>query len=447
MEQKDDSVVFTETGTDDEEEQEEVARVTYVNNILQTFFSKVEVYINNQMIYKSNGLYPHKSYISNNFKAAISDYKGFCIVKAMTLNKILRILVTPYLIPFFTRRMKSLSWPDGFMLYGKLVIDFFSFSLLPYPNMKIRLHLIRARPNFYKISDNPNVSLGIVVCSVYTHRIALKDDSHKKRMDMLAYAPVEYKYWETLTKAIHQTCEKKPIRSIKHFQQCSHSLSRDCNEHKLCLHWFFQWKPLLVWTIWSQTNKSTQKGRANGSFWYCWQLSSICDYHESNKLSGRYSLNPHWWFWRSLSTGVWLDFNARRYWKLSLCCTCSRTTGTGTIFYPTSWKRYWTHCIGWTIAVRCTWQVWCCWKECLKMDNFALQQIINRILLLKFRYLGSFPSDYVSTLHKDNFAIINTQPNNMQGEHWTMIANFRHEFYFTDSLGCKKFSFLKQVYK
>ena len=66
--------------------------------------------------------------------------------------------------------------------------------------MKIRLHLIRARPNFYMISDNPNVSLGFADCSLYTHRIALKDDYHKKRMDMLAYAPVEYNYLETLAK-------------------------------------------------------------------------------------------------------------------------------------------------------------------------------------------------------------------------------------------------------
>ena len=48
------------------------------------------------------------------------------------------------------------------------------------------------------ISDNPNVILGIVDCSLYTRRIALKDDYHKKRMDMLAYAPVEYNYLETL---------------------------------------------------------------------------------------------------------------------------------------------------------------------------------------------------------------------------------------------------------
>ena len=86
------------------------------------------------------------------------------------------------------------------MLYSKLGIDFFSTSELIYPNMKIRLRLIRARPNFYMISDNPNVSHGIVDCSLYTRRIALKNDYHKKRMDMLAYAPVQYKYLETLAK-------------------------------------------------------------------------------------------------------------------------------------------------------------------------------------------------------------------------------------------------------
>ena len=96
--------------------------------------------------------------------------------------------------------MKLLSRPDGFILYGKLAIAFFSISELLYPNMKIRLRLIRAWPNFYMISDNPNVSLGIVDCSLYTRRIALKDDYHKKRMDMLAYAPVEYDYLETLAK-------------------------------------------------------------------------------------------------------------------------------------------------------------------------------------------------------------------------------------------------------
>ena len=66
--------------------------------------------------------------------------------------------------------------------------------------MKFRLRLIRARPNFYMISDNANVSLGIVDCSLYTRLIALKDNYHKKRMDMPAYTPVEFNYLETLAK-------------------------------------------------------------------------------------------------------------------------------------------------------------------------------------------------------------------------------------------------------
>ena len=51
------------------------------------------------------------------------------------------------------------------------------------------------------ISDNPIVSLGIVDCSLYTRRIALKEDYYKKRMDMLDYTPpVEVNYLETLAK-------------------------------------------------------------------------------------------------------------------------------------------------------------------------------------------------------------------------------------------------------
>ena len=197
-EHKDESVVFTETG--DDKERDEVARVTYVNIIIHSIISNVEVYINNQQIYNSSGLYVHKSYISNNFEAAISEYKGVLHCEGYDYEPDPEDINNPLPDPFFTRRMKLLSRPDCFMLYGKLGIDFFSFFDLFYPNMKSRLRLIRARPNFYMISDNPNVSLGIEDCSLYTRRIALKDDYHYKRMNMLAYAPVEYNYLEILAK-------------------------------------------------------------------------------------------------------------------------------------------------------------------------------------------------------------------------------------------------------
>ena len=102
---------------------------------------------------------------------------------------------------FFTRRMKMLSRPDDFMLYGKLGVDFFSTSEFLYPNMNVRLRLIRARPIFYMISDNTNVSLGIVDCSLHTRRIAPEDDYHKNWVDMFAYTPVEFNYLETLAKS------------------------------------------------------------------------------------------------------------------------------------------------------------------------------------------------------------------------------------------------------
>ena len=148
---------------------------------MHSIFSNIEVYINKQQIYNSNGLYAHKFYISNNFTTAISEFKGVLHYEGYDFEEDPEDISKPLPDPFFTRGMKLLSRPDGFMLYGKLGIDFFSTSELLYPNTKIRLRLIRARPNFYMISDNPNVSLGVVDCSFYTRRIALKDDYHKKK--------------------------------------------------------------------------------------------------------------------------------------------------------------------------------------------------------------------------------------------------------------------------
>ena len=113
------------------------------------------MYINNQQIYNSNGPYALKSYISNNFKAAISEYKRVLHCEGYDYEHDPENNSNPLPDPFFTRRMKLLSRPDSFMLYGKLGIDFSSSSELFYPNKEIRLRLIRGRPNFYMISATP----------------------------------------------------------------------------------------------------------------------------------------------------------------------------------------------------------------------------------------------------------------------------------------------------
>ena len=88
------------------------------------------------------------------------------------------------------------------------------------------------------------------------------------------------------------------------------------------------------------------------------------------------------------------------------------------------------------------------WEKIFEMDNTSLKQIVKRIPLLKHRYMGSFPSDFVPNLPNDTFAIINTQPSNTPGEHWIMIAKFQHELYFADSLGLSinNYPFLRQNY-
>ena len=72
------------------------------------------------------------------------------------------------------------------------------------------------------------------------------------------------------------------------------------------------------------------------------------------------------------------------------------------------------------------------------MDNFSLLQIIEKIPELKFKYIGSYPSDTVPKLTKYCFAIINSAPSNDRGEHWIMIAGLDKSYNFADSLGRKR---------
>ena len=72
--------------TAEEEQDALVLLVTHVNHILHSFFSNVEVYINNQQNYNSDGLYSQKYYLSNQFKGAISDYRWFCTARGTTMK-------------------------------------------------------------------------------------------------------------------------------------------------------------------------------------------------------------------------------------------------------------------------------------------------------------------------------------------------------------------------
>ena len=189
--------------------------------------------------------------------------------------------------------MKMLSRPDGFMLYGKLGVEFFSTSEFLYPYSKNRLRLIKARPNFYMISDNPNVSLGIVDCSLYTRRIALKNDYHKKRMDMLAYIPVEFTYLEALAKTFiiparqdqfirKITFNNAPVRRIAIAMNAISAFTGSYTENPF---WYQQFDLRQI--------RILRGGQLIVDFDAADNCRPLCYNNECNELSRRYPLNSN----------------------------------------------------------------------------------------------------------------------------------------------------------
>ena len=94
-----------ETMEEEEVEGAQFPLVTHVNNILRSFFPNFQVYINNQQIYNSNGLYAHTSYISNNFTGAISEYKQGLHCKRYDYEASLDENMEPHLYESFLGRL------------------------------------------------------------------------------------------------------------------------------------------------------------------------------------------------------------------------------------------------------------------------------------------------------------------------------------------------------
>ena len=72
------------------------------------------------------------------------------------------------------------------------------------------------------------------------------------------------------------------------------------------------------------------------------------------------------------------------------------------------------------------------------MDNFALWQYIESIPELRFKIMGSYPSDTVPQLTKYYFAFLTQSVSNDRGEHWIMNARLYKSYYFADFLERKR---------
>ena len=154
--------------------------LTHVNNLLHSLFSNCEVYLNNQQVYNSNGLYGHKALISNEFTASTRNNEGILACHGYEFEKELL--------------------KNGTTYYDKLAIDLFQCEKLLLPNTKVRLKLIRARPNFYMISYNPHVSLKVLDCCLFTRRVVVNEVYYQTIKYQLTHQPACYNFMETITR-------------------------------------------------------------------------------------------------------------------------------------------------------------------------------------------------------------------------------------------------------
>ena len=173
---------------------EDLLSLTHVNNILNSLFSNCEVYLNNQQVYNSNGLYGHKALISNEFNASTRNNEGILACHGYEFEK----EPSDYEKSPLIDRGEELLLKKGSTYYGKLAIDLFQCEKLLLPNTKVRLKLIRARPNFYMISYNPHVSLKVLDCSLFTRRVVVNEVYHQTIKYQLTHQPACYNFMETI---------------------------------------------------------------------------------------------------------------------------------------------------------------------------------------------------------------------------------------------------------
>ena len=151
----------------------------------------------------------------------------------------------------------------------------FSTTDLIYSFLKVRLKLIKARPFFHLIVDNPKGCLWNVDCSPYNGRIALEDDYHKDKKDTPANTLVQQNCLESLAEVFNQFFITKPVHSMKHFVQYRITSRCFCNEYKICIRWIAHWKPM-VSTLGFQIIWNTDKSLACSGFLCCWELALTC---------------------------------------------------------------------------------------------------------------------------------------------------------------------------
>lgn len=172
---------------------EEVLDVYPVNNFMHSLFSNCEVYLNNQQVYNSNGLYPHKAFISNEFSSTHVENLGMLQCHGFEFEAKPGDTTSAA----FTKRQAALK-TGSWTLYGKLSIDAFTCEKLLLPKTRVRIKLIRSRPNFHLICDKavPSGAIKISHASLFTRRVSVQEDYLRVLENQLTRQPARYHFNE-----------------------------------------------------------------------------------------------------------------------------------------------------------------------------------------------------------------------------------------------------------
>ena len=116
-----------------------------VKSSMHSFFSNCEVCFIKKQIYTSNGLHACKAFISSDFYK--TKEPRVCACQGYRYKKEPASLAHE---PFLSQKARKNA---EICFYGKLAIDVFTCDKFLLPNVKIRLRLVRSRPNFYFITN------------------------------------------------------------------------------------------------------------------------------------------------------------------------------------------------------------------------------------------------------------------------------------------------------
>ena len=66
-----------------------------------------------------------------------------------------------------------------------------------------------------------------------------------------------------------------------------------------------------------------------------------------------------------------------------------------------------------------------------KMDNTKIEKIVALIPVLKYKFMGCYPSNLLpNNIPENSFYIVNTDVSNGSGIHWNLLARKNSHYYY-----------------